>query len=160
RFDAGSMAGSDIGAKEYLLESHLAFLIDAKKSLAPNGSAICSIGGRMPYDILRSIIESAGYVFQELVAGLKVQSEPEEVLSGYAAAEKGCIVFDFYKYDRAVRFLKREGITKPFIALTGCELKRLLEPYRISAHEALTLYKKDCFYRIGHTVHMIRATNQ
>ncbi len=157
RYKAGSFDLSDEQAKKYLLESHLAFLIEAKESLNQKGSVICSIGGRVPYNILRSTIESAGYQFQELVAGLKVQTEAKEVLLGYAKAEKGNIIFGFYRYDEAVRFLESTGMKRPFIELQGDKLKELLEPYRISANEALVLYQKDQSYKIGHTVHMIRA---
>ncbi len=158
RYVAGSFDVNDEQARAYLLESHLASLIEAKESLNLNGSVICSIGGRVPYDRLISLVESTGYRFQELVAGFKVQTEPEEVLPGYAEAERGDVAFDFYKYDDAVEFLRSRGMKKPFIDLQGNELKELLTPFRISAKEALELYQQDKSYKIGHTVHMIRAT--
>ena len=46
---------------------------------------------------------------------------------------------------------------EPFCDLEGSTLKKLLLPFRISAKEALDLYKKDPSVNIGHTVHMIQA---
>ena len=123
-------------------------------------TVICSIGGRVPYEKLRSLVETAGYRFEELVAGFKVQTEPEEVLSGYADAERGDIAFDFYRYDEAVEFLNSRGMKKPFVELQGDQLKGLLAPFRISAREALELYQQDPSYKIGHTVHMISAATE
>ncbi len=144
--------------KAYLLESHLALLLDARASLNPGGSVICSIGGRVPYHLLQDMVRSAGYTFHELVAGFKVQTEPEEVLPGYARAEAHGVTFDFYQYDAAVCPLRHYfGLKEPYIDFNGRMLKRLLAPRRISAHEALRNYRLDPSYLIGHTVHMIQA---
>lgn len=160
RYKSGSFDVCDDKAKLWLLESHLAALIDAREALNPNGSVICSIGGRVPYDKLRYVVESAGYNFGELIAGLKIQTEQDEVVQDYAKAENENVTFDFYKYDEAVKFLKSRGMKHPFIELNGEELKNLLKPYRISAKEALELYRQNPQYRVGHTVHMIRAIKQ
>ncbi len=157
RFEAGSISVGNEKMKKYLLESHFASLIEAKESLNSRGSVICSIGGRVPYDLLHGMIQSAGYSSEELLAGFKVQTEPEEVFPGYAKAERGGVDFDFFRYNEAVESLKNNEMEEPFIELRGDELKNLLGPYRISAKESLELYDKDPSYKIGHTVHMIRA---
>lgn len=143
--------------KAYLLESHFAALIEAKDSLNPSGSVICSVGGRVPYEVLIKMVLSSGYDHEELVAGFKRQTEPEEVLTGYVEAEKNGIEFDFYRYDDALGHLKDLRIQEPFCELNGVSLKNLLEPHRISAKEAFRLYKENPNFSIGHTLHMIRA---
>lgn len=158
RYRAGSFEVHDHVIKAFLLESHFATLIEAKESLNDGGSVICSVGGRVPYVLLRRMVESAGYEFRDLVSGLKVQTEPEEVLSGYAEAEKGDVTFDFYKMDEATKSLEHQGLKKPFIELPGHQLKELLVSFRISAKEALKLYRQDPSYNIGHVVHMIGAS--
>ena len=143
--------------RDYLLESHYSFLEEAKSALNLSGSAICSIGGRVPNNLLKEMVERLGYKYEELIAGFKRQTEPWEVLPGYAKAEKDGIEFEFYRYDDAVRRLESLGIKQPFVGLEGDKLKELLTPYRISAKEALRLYEQNSNYAIGHTIHMIRA---
>ena len=153
-------AASDKLVRDCLLESHYSLLKEAKYVLNPGGSVICSIGGRVPNKLLAGMIEGLGYKYGELVAGFKRQTEPWEVIPGYAKSEKSGIEFDFYKYDEAVRHFQLIGIRNPFAGLSGDKLKDLLIPYRISAREALKLYEQNTNYAIGHTVHMIRAINQ
>ncbi|MFH1440274.1 MAG: hypothetical protein ABIG89_06910 [Candidatus Woesearchaeota archaeon] len=74
--------------RAYLLESHLALLNSAKNVLNTGGSVICAIGGRMPLFIIEEMIRIAGYRPTELIAGFKKQTEPEEVLCGYAYTEE------------------------------------------------------------------------
>ena len=146
--------------KDYLLESQLAFLMSARESLNEGGSVIPSIGGRVPYELLKDLAEGAGYKFSELIAGFKKQTEPWEVIPGYAEAERCGIKFDFYRYDDAVRYLSSKGIKEPFTNLRGDILKIMLHPYVISAKEAFEMYKQEKNFNIGHTVHMIRAQKQ
>lgn len=80
-------------------------------------------------------------------------------MPGYSAAEKNGVIFDFYKYDDASRFLDSHGIKKPYL-LNAERLKKLLFPFRITAHEALKLYRSDQNHRIGHVIHMIEATKK
>ena len=164
--DLGSTYDSSIipsGRKEladYLLSSHQALLRDAKDRLNPGGSIICSIGGRVPSSLLREMVQQEGYYFQELVCGFKVQTEPGEVLVGYAHAEKGAITFDFYDYEKAAARLMQSGF--PFVYtfpkdVSAEELKEILCPYRISAQEALERYRANENIKVGHVVQMIRA---
>jgi|SRR3989338_5923510 len=146
--------------RDYLLESHYALLAEAKYALNRNGSVICSIGGRVPNRLLKEIVKQLGYNYEEMVVGFKRQTEPGEVIPGYAKAEINGIEFDFYRYDEAVKFLESLGFERPFAAIGGDKLKEILAPYRISAKGALLLSEQNPGYAIGHTVHMVRAINQ
>ncbi|MBI2655247.1 hypothetical protein HYX06_02370 [Candidatus Woesearchaeota archaeon] len=146
--------------RDYLLESHYSLLKESKHALNHGGSVICSIGGRVPNSVLRGMVERLGYKYEELITGFKRQTEPLEVLPGYAKAEKDGIEFDFYKYDEAISCLQSHGIKNPFIERSSDELKDLLAPFRISAREALQLYEQNPNYVIGHMVNMVRAINQ
>ncbi|MDO8481121.1 MAG: hypothetical protein Q7S65_04885 [Nanoarchaeota archaeon] len=159
RYEKGQFGVGNELARVYLLESHLALLQDAKDRLTERGRAICSIGGRVPLALIQEIVEREGFAYRELVAGFRLQTESEEVLPGYASAEKG-ITFDFYPYREARALLEKEGMCEPFVERTGEELKRLLEPVRISAKEALARYERDKGYRVGHVVLMIEAAKK
>ncbi|AEJ41308.1 hypothetical protein TPY_3155 [Sulfobacillus acidophilus TPY] len=71
----------------YLLSSHQQILQEARAHLNSSGKILCSIGGRMAFPILHNLFETTGYDYQLLVVGLKEQTEPEDVLPGYAWAE-------------------------------------------------------------------------
>jgi len=152
-------AASDKRVRDYFLESHHSLLKQSKHAMNSGGSVICSIGGRVPNSLLKEMVEGLGYKYEESVAGFKRQTEPWEVLPGYAKAEENGVEFDFYKYGEAVSCLRSLGIKNPFVGLSGDRLKDLLAPFRISAMEALNLYGQNPDYAIGHTVHMIRAIN-
>ena len=144
----------------YLLLSHYALLLDAKPFLNPGGSVICAIGGRVPYDAMREMVEKAGYKFEELFSGFKLQTETEEVLQGYAAAEqKYGVKFDFYDFNQVSGLLSID-MKPPYARLPGDELKRMLGPCAISAEYALRLHRKKPSKKIGHVVHMVRAVKK
>lgn len=150
---------TDQRVKDYLLELHYTFLVEAKRRLNPDGSAICSIGGRFPIEFLREMVELLGYGYEEL-AGYKVQSEQDEVLKGFVRTEGGR-KSDFYMHKEAVRFLKdRLAMKPPYIGLAGQELKESLRPFLISGEEAYREYQKNPDFVVGHTVHMVRAIKQ
>lgn len=166
RFDPKSVTSANIGAQRYLLLPHYAFLQKTRDVLLPDGTAVLSIGGRVPYEVLRKLVENSGHQFSELVAGFKRQTEPWEVLHGYAEAERRGIEFDFYMCNETIRYLKAQGFKEPFADLDGITLKTLIEPFKVSAREALRIYEKsrrydkDTAINIGHTVHIIRARKQ
>lgn len=88
------VAASNKRVRDYLLESHYSLLKESKYALNPGGSVICSIGGRVPNSLLKEMVEGLGYKYEELVTGLKRQTEPWEVLPGYAKAEINGVEFD------------------------------------------------------------------
>lgn len=146
-------------AEKYLLMTHFAVWNSAKDCLDRNGSVISSIGGRVPYSIFIKLVEGSGYLFSELAAGFKVQTEPEEVIGGYARLEqKNGVNFEFYKYAEAIELLHGAGVTYPFAHENGAELKDIIEKAKVNANEAKNLSRNNIL--IGHTVHMIRAQKQ
>ncbi len=85
--------------REHLLELQYQFLKNAKKALAPKGKILVSVGTRVPEKTLVKLFEKTGLRHSTLVTGLKLQSQADEVLSGYAQAErKFGVRFKFYKY--------------------------------------------------------------
>jgi len=133
----------------YLLAMQYDLLRSARPVLNEQGSALIMVGGRFPYEIFDHLKTKTGYVFEELLCCLKLQTQAHSTISGYMDHE-GKVEFDFYLYDDAIREAAREP------ELRGAELKSLLKPYRVSARGAFAALKKGV--RIGHTLHMIRAT--
>lgn len=165
RYEKGlfARANSEDKIKKYLLDPYYALLLQAKDVLAPRGSVICAIGGRIPYSVIEKVIEEAGFKAEELLTGFKMQTEPWEVFSGFADAEKDGVTFDFYRYDEAVAALRSyrlesgRNLDEPFIELDKEELRKIIEPYKITAKQAHKMYLRNNYAKIGHVVHMVRA---
>ncbi len=134
----------------YLLGLQYRFLLSAHDALTADGCCLFMVGGRFPYAIFDRLAAAAGFAFEEVLATLKLQSEPENVTRGYAAAETDGLTFDFYDFDRAATAVGDAA------ALSGRDLKALAAPARISAGEARALMAAGG--RVGHTLHLIKAT--
>ncbi len=133
----------------YLLGFQHMFLRSAIPVLAPKGSALLMIGGRFPYDMFGRLADLSGYDFEELLCCLRLETDLATTIDHYASYE-GEIEFDYYLYDEATSALDGKG------ELHGEALKAALAPYRLSARDASRAGAKG--KRIGHTLHMIRAT--
>lgn len=133
----------------YLLGFQHLFLRSAAPALSEGGSALLMIGGRFPYEMFRRLAELSGYAFEELLCCLRLETDLSTTIDAYAAHE-GEIEFDYYLYDESQRALEGKG------ELRGEELKAVLAPYRLSARDAGLAGTQG--RRIGHTLHMIRAT--
>jgi hypothetical protein len=133
----------------YLLGFQYMFLRSARGVLDEKGSALLMIGGRFPYDMFGRLAQLSGYVFEELLCSLRLETDLATTIDAYAAHE-GEIEFDYYLFDESMRALDGKG------ELPGDALKAALAPYRLSAREAGVAGAKG--KRIGHTLHMIRAT--
>jgi hypothetical protein len=133
----------------YLLGFQYMFLRSAIPVLAPQGSALLMIGGRFPYSMFGRLADLSGYVFEELLCCLRLETDLATTIDAYAAHE-GEIEFDYYLYDEASRRLEGRG------ELPGEELKAALASCRLSAREARAAGARG--ERVGHTLHMIRAT--
>ncbi len=165
RYEKGLFAGAktEDWIKKYLLEVYYVLLVQAKGVLNHGGSVICAIGGRIPYSVIEKVIEEAGFKAEELLTGFKVQTEPWEVFSGFADAEKDGVTFDFYRYDEAVAALRSyrlesgRNLDEPFIELDKEELRKIIEPYKITAKQVHKMYLRNNYAKIGHVVHMVRA---
>jgi hypothetical protein len=141
--------------RDYLLEMQQLFLHSAKGILNSNGSVLSIIGGRVPHELFFRIFTEEGLKLEELCSGFKRQTEPDVIISEYANAERGGIKFSFYHYTKAKEHLKKLDITNPTTKINGIELSNALKDYRISAGEALNLYRDGI--DIGHTVHVFRG---
>lgn len=143
------------GTGDAALDRHLLwlqhhFLLSARHALAPNGMALMMIGGRFPYQMFDRLASAAGFAFEEVLCYFKRQTEAENVLSGYAAAERDGIEFDFYDFDAACATLRGGE------QLGGRALKEAIQPWRLSARDALQLMHRG--KSIGHTLHFLKAT--
>ncbi len=153
-FSAEWISKPDVAIEKNLLSLQSAFLREAYRSLNTGGSVVLNLGGRVPISVVKKIFESAGFEYQELYATLKVQSQPEWVLGGYARAEKRYgTAFDFYRFDAAQKQLARQQAGK---SISAEELKKILKPFHISATDSL---KRFVYHheRIGHLVQVIRG---
>lgn len=63
--------------------------------------------------------------------------------------------FEFYLLEKAKQLMEEKGISNPSHAISGEELKRLLEPLKVSAGKAVELYGQNI--PVGHTVHLFRG---
>ncbi|MEK6876683.1 MAG: hypothetical protein AABX63_04675 [Nanoarchaeota archaeon] len=140
----------------YLLEMQMLFLDSAKAILNPGGSVLPIIGGRVPYELFPRMFAEAGLSLEELCSGFKRQTEPDIVILEYAGAERDGIIFSFYPFTEAKEHLKKIGVANPTTRVDGMELSSALRDYRISAREALNLYREGI--GVGHTVHFFRGT--
>jgi hypothetical protein len=118
---------------KYLLVLQYKFLVQAKNYLTNQGSVVVTLGGRIPKEAISELFKMAGYSEEYLFEGFKVQTQPEEVMDGYANAEKDGVVFDFYDYGEVIN----HGLSDQF---------------KISATEVLSKGIK-----VGHKVYIIRG---
>lgn len=126
--------------RRYLLGMKYLFLKDAKDVLTERGSVVVNLGGRVPVDLVKQMFRECGYTYQELFRMFKVQSQPEEVLPGFAKAEaRHGIEFDFY--------------FKPFFR--PLEFNERLVESRLNAAGALRLHEQGG--TVCHIVQVIRG---
>lgn len=141
-------------AQRYLMDLHYAFLLQAHGFLNPDGAVLCSIGGRLPLQAMLQTFAAAGYESEVILYSWKIQSEPDEVITGYAEAQKaGHGPFHFYlAEDLAAFFAQQPEIT----GNAGAEvLEKQLRPKQIDAETALTLHRRG--RSIGHTVAVVEG---
>lgn len=148
-FDPRDTSSCPATFQEYLLTLQYLFLKEAKDALKNNGAVIDAMGGRVPYDILLRLFTENGYDVEELVSIFKYQTEIEDVIPGYAKAERDGIQFDFYRYSEAQKIWRiLEGAR-----LCGPELKEALSKYRVSATDAWQLYTSGACRAFGIVAH-------
>ncbi len=138
--------------EKFLLAHQYLFLQDAKNSLANNGTILLNIGARMPFSVFEELFKETGYRIDEITTAFKMQTEAEEMLKGYAEAEKEYRVkFDFYPYEKTLIFISENSVEEK-------KLKNSVKKFRISASEAYKLHKKG--KKIGHIAHLFHAKLQ
>ncbi len=150
--DAATVASTPEKYQRYLLGLQYAFLKDAVGSLNDGGCVVVNLGGRVPVELVQDMFQECGYSYKELYTMFKLQSQPEEVLTGYAEAElQHGVTFDFYRYDDSFAALEAQDTER----ISATQLKALLAPFRVSATEGLALLAKG--EKIGHVVHLLRG---
>lgn len=159
--NSASQDGSYID--QWLLSSHSRFLLGAKRLLSPGGIVICSIGARVPWNLVEKMFSDAGYEAELLVFDLKEQEEATEVVAAYARVEsEESVRFRFFRlaearnlldklcleigsdYQRISGFAGQRDVTE--IRLAGVEL---------SAQEALQEVRKNI--GVGHMVYVVKG---
>jgi hypothetical protein len=141
---------------EWALAAQYAYLMSAKKVIQSGGTIMTELGGRMPLEIVRNLFDACGLRLEEVIVGFKEQTEALIDFEGYHALEtKYGVSFEFYRSEESKDALHQEGIENPTPAHLAQEIKTLLEPFRVSAGEALTLYHQQV--PVGHTVHLFRG---
>ncbi|MEU4493579.1 class I SAM-dependent methyltransferase [Streptomyces sp. NPDC023998] len=132
-----------------LITLHYLALQQARSILRVGGRLLSSIGGRIPLSETLALAGAVGYNGSILTYTWKVQSEPHEVVGGYAKWEReGLGPFHFYPVSILRDTFK--GISAAAAGAQALEIEKSLVPYEISAVEALALVEKG--ERVGHTV--------
>ncbi|OCQ53250.1 N5-glutamine S-adenosyl-L-methionine-dependent methyltransferase [Photorhabdus australis subsp. thailandensis] len=141
--------------QNYLLELHRLFLKQAKPLLTETGKAVSCIGARVPLESMLLMARTEGYEPEIIVYNWKEQSEPFDVISGYACnQQKGLGPFYFYPVDAVRETFK--FISSEYAAKNAQEIEKRLAPYAIDAESALSHLNQG--EQLAHTVAVIAST--
>ena len=140
---------------EQMLDLHYLALKQARDYLAENGAVYSTLGGRVPLNAFIKLGELAGLRSEIFTYSWKVQAEPEDVISGYAAQEKAGL--------GPFRFYRAEDLQKAFANISvkdsgnrAFEIEKALESAKLSATAAYEAFKKGEV--IGHTVAVLKSS--
>ncbi len=140
---------------EQMLDLHYLALKQARDYLAENGAVYSTLGGRVPLSAFIKLGELAGFHSEIFTYSWKVQAEPEDVISGYAAQEKAGL--------GPFRFYRAEDLQKAFANISvkdsgnrAFEIEKALESAKLSATAAYEAFKKGEV--IGHTVAVLKSS--
>lgn len=151
--DEKLLKGCPENLDRYLLAFQYKFLQQAHEVLPQGGSAVIALGARVPYQTIRELFAAARLRLEELFATFKIQTQPEDVISGYANAEnERAVTFTFYDYDQV---LASGLLNKP---MTGEQMQQQLQPYALSSQQALVARQQG--KRIGHIVSILRGIKE
>ncbi len=141
-------------ARDFLLDLHIAFLLQARGFLSPGGTVLCSIGARLPLRAVLRSFAAVDFSAEILLYSWKIQSEAEEVIGGYAEAqEDGHGPFHFYlAEDLDAAFAGAIPVQSTSEALA---LESALAPKRIDPASALKLHRAG--RTVGHTAAVIEG---
>ena len=140
---------------EQMLDLHYHALKQARDYLAQNGAVYSTLGGRVPLSAFIKLGELAGLHSEIFTYSWKVQAEPEDVISGYAAQEKAGL--------GPFRFYRAEDLQKAFANVSvkdsgnrAFEIEKSLDSAKLSATAAYEAFKKGEV--IGHTVAVLKSS--
>ncbi|OUM58000.1 hypothetical protein PIROE2DRAFT_31924, partial [Piromyces sp. E2] len=138
-----------------MLDLHFLALQQAGEFLEKDGVILSLIGGRVPLDTITGLGKQAGINSEILSYKWKVQSEPEDVIGGYAKQEENRYgPFIFYKAEDLKKAF--EGITFEESGAKASDIEKSLEDKKLSATEAFKLWKAG--ESIGHTVVVLKSS--
>jgi len=144
---------------DWALPAQCAYLKSAYSVLRDGGSVIMELGGRVPFVVIKDLFDQCGFKVEELVVGFKRQTEAEINFVGYHRNEiQYGVSFDYYLYEESHNLLASKQIKNPTNQYKAEEIKKMLGQYRVSAGEAIELYKKNI--EVGHIVHLLRGTKK
>jgi len=140
---------------EQMLDLHYLALKQARDYLAENGAVYSTLGGRVPLNSFIKLGELAGLRSEIFTYSWKVQAEPEDVISGYAAQEKAGL--------GPFRFYRAEDLQKAFANISvkdsgkrAFEIEKALDSVKLTATAAYEAFKKGEV--IGHTVAVLKSS--
>ena len=140
---------------EQMLDLHYLALKQARDYLADKGAVYSTLGGRVPLSAFIKLGELAGLKSEIFTYSWKVQAEPEDVISGYAAQEKAGL--------GPFRFYRASDLQKAFASISvkesgknAFEIEKLLESSKLTAKEAYEAFRKGEV--IGHTVAVLKSS--
>lgn len=140
---------------EQMLDLHYLALKQARDYLADKGAVYSTLGGRVPLSAFIKLGELAGLSSEIFTYSWKVQAEPEDVISGYAAQEKAGL--------GPFRFYRASDLQKAFASISvkesgknAFEIERSLEASKLTATEAYEAFQKGDV--IGHTVAVLKSS--
>jgi hypothetical protein len=142
-----------------LLTLHYNCLLGARARLRPGGWIVATIGGRVPWEVIREVFARAGFATELLHFGLKTQTEPEVVLPGYARAERNGSPRFLYYYpaEACASILPRQTGNMSIVDTPQAEaLNARLQRYGVSAVEALRLHREG--KQVCHSVYVVGGT--
>ena len=140
---------------EQMLDLHYLALKQARDYLADKGAVYSTLGGRVPLSAFIKLGELAGLSSEIFTYSWKVQAEPEDVISGYAAQEKaGLGPFRFYRASDLQKAFA--DISAKESGKNAFEIEKSLESSKLTAKEAYEAFLKGEV--IGHTVAVLKSS--
>jgi hypothetical protein len=143
-----------------LLTLHHDFLVQAHSRLNDSGHAVCVIGGRIPVEAIHEMFRMTGYQSVVVGFGLKIQSEADVVLPGYARveAESGSTFSYYHPLEKCVAICREIPQPAEMVERENYarRLTDQLNACRISATEAIHLHNAGD--PVCHTVYVIAGS--
>ena len=140
---------------EQMLDLHYLALKQARDYLADKGAVYSTLGGRVPLSAFIKLGELAGLSSEIFTYSWKVQAEPEDVISGYAAQEKaGLGPFRFYCASDLQKAFANISVKES--GKNAFEIEKSLESSKLTAKEAYEAFLKGEV--IGHTVAVLKSS--
>ena len=140
---------------EQMLDLHYLALKQARDYLAENGAVYSTLGGRVPLNAFIKLGELAGLHSEIFTYSWKVQAEPEDVISGYAAQEKtGLGPFRFYRAEDLQKAFANVSVKDS--GSQALEIEKALDSVKLTATAAYEAFKKGEV--IGHTVAVLKSS--